>query len=153
MLNAKNLRQLRLSKILVDRYLGLFKVISIIGSYRQVYKLELPLTYRIHLVFYISMLKPYHYCNGVALELLKLINVNGQEYQEVEAILAHRDRNRYISQEYYVKWKGFSLVENSQELKANFIIEELVNEYEERLGDARIAPQMLLNQRRGQLRR
>lgn len=55
-------------------------MISIVGNYGQAYKLELPLTYYIHLVFYVSILEPYHHYDRVALELPELIDVDRQEY-------------------------------------------------------------------------
>lgn len=77
MLNAKNLRQLRPSKKLADRYLGPFKVIGIVGNHGQAYKLELPPAYRIHLVFHVGMLEPYHHRDGVSPELPEPIDVDG----------------------------------------------------------------------------
>ncbi|KAE8675250.1 hypothetical protein F3Y22_tig00111689pilonHSYRG00081 [Hibiscus syriacus] len=45
-------------KGLVRRYEGPFKVLKWVGT--MAYKLELPLTIKAHLVFHVSLLKPYH---------------------------------------------------------------------------------------------
>ena len=43
------------------------------------------------------------------------IDIEGEsgEFWEVETILAHRDKNKNIGREYYVRWKGFAPTEDS----------------------------------------
>ena len=58
MLLTKNLKQKRPSKKLSYRNIDPFRVKSISG--KQAYRLFLPMTYRIHPVFYVSLLKLYN---------------------------------------------------------------------------------------------
>jgi hypothetical protein len=112
MLSTTNIRQLRPSKKLADRYLGLFEVVAVIGTHGQAYKLRLPPTYRIHPVFHVSVLEPYHPRRNASEETPAPIDIEGEsgEFWEVETILAHRDKNKSIGREYYVRWKEDHLV-------------------------------------------
>ena len=131
MLLAKNIRQLRPSKKLADRYLGPFEVEKVVGDHGQAYKLNLPEAYRIHPVFHVSLLEPYHErSDAVAIEPAD-IDIDGEESWEVEAILAHRDRKRPARREYLVRWRGFAPSSDSWEPKDNFNTTEVIEEYEE----------------------
>ena len=57
-LNTRNISQLHPSKKLSDKYLGPFEVLQAVGNHRQAYKLDLPPTYHIHDIFYVSLLEP-----------------------------------------------------------------------------------------------
>ena len=57
MLLTKNLKLKRLSKKLIARFIGPFSIAELVG--KQAYRLYLPTSYRIYLVFYISLLEPY----------------------------------------------------------------------------------------------
>jgi hypothetical protein len=115
MLLAKNICQLRPSKKLTDCYLGPFEVVAVISTHGQAYKLKLPMTYRIHLVFHVLVLEPYHPQTNASKETPAPIDIEGEsgEFWEVETILAHRDKNKSIRREYYVRWKGFAPTEDS----------------------------------------
>jgi len=58
MLTTKNLKIKALSPKLTPRFVGPFRVLDAVGS--QAYRLALPNGYRIHNVFYVSLLEPYH---------------------------------------------------------------------------------------------
>ena len=142
LLAAKNLRQLRPSKKLADRHLGPFEIIGIIGTHGQAYKLRLPSSYRIHPVFHVSLLEPYHQRDGAG-EAPDITPVEVQpegEYWEVEAILAHRDKSRQLGREYYVRWKGFSAAEDSWEPEGNFKGTEAIRDYERNAVDYAAPP-------------
>ena len=54
----KNLKQKCLSKKLFYKFVNFFRIINKIKT--QIYRLLLSIIYRIHNIFYISLLKPYH---------------------------------------------------------------------------------------------
>ncbi|PSS27558.1 hypothetical protein M430DRAFT_92252, partial [Amorphotheca resinae ATCC 22711] len=66
----------RPNKKLLDRYLSPFKVTYIMLN-RLAYKLKLLLVFKIYLIFYMSLLKPYYYRASVTLELLSLDVIKG----------------------------------------------------------------------------
>jgi hypothetical protein len=106
MLSAKNIKQLRPSRKLSDKYLGPFKVKEVIG--KQAYKLALtPGLSRIHDVFHVSLLEPYNKRAGVVRDPGPM-EVEGNDEWEVKAILAHRDTNKKLGRGYLVRWKGYS---------------------------------------------
>jgi hypothetical protein len=78
---------------LIDRYLGLFKVIEVIGAHRQAYRLKLLLLYKIHDIFYVSLLEPWHPRAGAVIKY-NPIKINGEEEFKIELILAHREEKK-----------------------------------------------------------
>jgi hypothetical protein len=57
MLASKNIRQLKPSRKLANKYLGLFEVVEIIRNHEQAYKLKLLLFYKIYNVFHVFLLE------------------------------------------------------------------------------------------------
>lgn len=132
MLSAKNIKQKRPSKKISDKYLGPFKVIAVVGSAGQAYRLELPPHYRIHDVFPVSLLEPWKQRPGeapVAEQVLIEADEN-EEWYEVEAVLAHRGGG--WRRQYLVKWAGHSDEENSW-VKKKDMTQEAIRPYEEKL--------------------
>jgi hypothetical protein len=108
MLSAKNIRQLRPSKKLSDRYLGPFSVTKVVGT--QAYELKLPAGYKIHPVFHVSLLEPYHQGDN-AEPTPPAIEIDGDPEWEVEAVIGHRQRRGKT--EYLVRWKGYAPAEDT----------------------------------------
>ena len=134
MVNAKHIRQLRQSKKLSDKYLGPFKVVTVLGEHKQAYKLELPKGYRIHPVFHISLLEKYRRRPGFdSIAKPAELDLQNEDFWEVETILAHRDKR--IGREYLVRWKDWPPSEDSWEPKENFSNQKLLRKYDQQVED------------------
>lgn len=57
LLSSKNLRVIRPSKALSDKFIGPFEITDCVGD--RAYRLKLPKDYQIHPVFYVELLRPY----------------------------------------------------------------------------------------------
>jgi hypothetical protein len=105
---------------LLPRWCGPFKVIKTIGA--VAYKLKLADTMRIHDVFHVSLLKPYHPDSRVKAPPPPL-HIGGNLEYEVETILNHRDRRRGRStrREFLVKWVGYQPEHNTWEPEKHLV--------------------------------
>src|SRR5208282_5267120 len=102
----------RPSAKLSDRYLGPFTVLDVVGTHRLAYKLKLPPTWKIHDVFHVSLLEPYHPRAGATLDIPEDPIDQDKEW-EVESILDHKEfRN---GRRYLVRWRGFSSTDDTWE--------------------------------------
>ena len=136
MLNCKNLKQTRPSRKLADKYLGPFRVIEIMGAHQQAYKLELPERWKVHPVFHVSLLEPYHGRDHTVVDPESVdIDAETERDYEVEAILA--DRIKKGTKEYLVRWKNYPPEDDSWEPEDNLQAQELVQEHE---AQAELAP-------------
>ena len=95
------------------RWIGPFSIPEVISL--VTYWLDLPPTWRIHLVFHVSNLKRFDHSE----EFKRvegppsLIAVDGEEEFKMEAILRHKGRGaRHL---YKVLWKGYPITETSWE--------------------------------------
>jgi hypothetical protein len=105
LLSSKNIR-FRSGK-LTEKFIGPFRIEESIGN--QAYKLKLPPLYeKLHPVFHVSLLEPYHTRPGEMPEEWQgpeLAEDDEEEEWEVEAILDRRKTDRKV--EYLVHWKGW----------------------------------------------
>jgi len=106
-------------KGLLRRYEGPFPIIKKVGN--AAYKVDLPPTLRIHPVFHVSMLKPYH---GDKEDPTRGIShrappINTKSFdKEVEEVLTKRVQRRHgvpPKTQYLIKWKGLPESEASWE--------------------------------------
>lgn len=125
LLSSKNIRLLKHSRKLADRYLGPFRIDARVSA--TAYRLVLPQKYgRIHPVFHVSVLEKYHLRPGC--EPPEPIEVDGEEEHEVEKVLDVEGRGK--RRRYLVRWKGWDeaydswepvdALANAQQLIADF---------------------------------
>ena len=125
LLSTTNLRlKVPGSTKLLPRYVGPFPVEQAIG--KAAYKLALPSAMRIHPVFHVSLLHPYH-SDGAVHPPPPLYFDDGLPFYEVEAVLQHREvrRGKRAVKHYLVKWKGYGHEHNTWEPEGNFNVAAL----------------------------
>ena len=117
LLSTQNLKHLAGdAKKLWPKYIGPFEVLERIGE--QSYRLNLPEEYKIHDVFHVSLLKPYHESHSnQETRPPPLFFSSGQPEWEVEDVLRRKGVGRNIR--YEVKWKGYPESENTWEPRAH----------------------------------
>jgi hypothetical protein len=152
MLSTQNLRlKVPGTPKLMPKWLGPLKVLKRVSP--VAYKVTLPPALRVHDVFHVSLLKPFHSRGHVEPQPFSFIE-DGQEYFRVERIISHRVRQittrraskhrprqtQYIT-EYLVKWEGYSDDDNSWEpesiLREDALVEQLIERYHAYLQDNR----------------
>ena len=116
LLSTRNLhiKQNTLSRNLLSRYVGPFKVLKRVG--KQAYELELPPTMKMHDVFHVSLLKLYNEQGTHQPPPVTILMDGGQEH-EVELILDHKAKNR--SKSYLVRWTGYGPEHDTWEPEAS----------------------------------
>ena len=115
-LDACNLH-LKTTCKLMPRRLGPFEIIEEISP--VVYKLKLPVTWRIHNVFHASLLTPQVITPeyGIPAEPPPPELVDGEPEFEIEGILQHKFVSRKKEIRYLVQWRGYSRAESTWEPK------------------------------------
>ena len=116
-LDGRNVNTNEPSAKLKDKRYGPFKIIGKPGTHT--YKLQLPRTWRLHLVFHISLLSRYKKDEIPERKLVPPppVEVEGIEQFDVEEILDSRIHHGKL--QYLVKWKGYLSNENSWEPTIN----------------------------------
>ena len=110
LLSTKNLhiKKSALTRKLHSRFIGPFKVVAKVG--KQAYELELPPTMKMHDVFHVSLLRPYHEDGSHQPPPLTLL-MDGEQEHEVETILDHKPKlsgnKKRKPTAYLVRWTGF----------------------------------------------
>src|ERR1700733_990203 len=129
-LEAKNLRTGFTTRKLTPRHEGPFAIEKIITL--LAYQLKLPVQWRIHPVFHVTLLSRYRETDvhGPNYLLPPPDLIDGQEEHEVEALLSHKKRGKgYV---FLVKGKGYPSSEHSWESEQNLSnAEELLSAYKE----------------------
>jgi hypothetical protein len=138
-LSTENLRRAMVgAPKLLPRFEGPYRVIQVVSP--TAYKLELPASRRIHPVFHIHLLQPYHDGAAVLPERVPTHPRPPPELQadpeaepewDVESIL--RKKGHGASTRFLVKWKGYPIEEATWEPRDHLDkSQELVQEFEER---------------------
>lgn len=123
LLSTKNIRfRSKGTKKLLPKFIGPFTVVKKVGKPSQevAYQLDLPEKYKIHNVFHVSLLKPYHEdSRNVQVQPPEPELVDGELYYQVERILDHQTvqlpgkRKGRTIKKYLVSWKGYPPSDNS----------------------------------------
>jgi hypothetical protein len=97
------------------------------------YRIKLPTTWKVHNVFHATLLRQYKendvYGANFGRSLPEI--VEGEEVYKVEMILKHQQRGR--GHHYYVKWKGYPILEATWEPENVFSDNgDLLTQYEQR---------------------
>ncbi len=121
MLLAKNLKQKKLSKKLLNKMLKFFHIQEFIN--KQTYHFDLLIIYRIYSVFHVFLLKSYN-CrlnDDSILEYLTFKLIDDEQEWEVEKILQKRKRKKILYykiqwKEYFMKYNQWISSENMKEI-------------------------------------
>ena len=111
-LEGRNLHLDQLAVKLAPKCHGPFKITRVLSPIT--YQLDLPPQWKIHNVFHIDLLTPYHEMDmhGPNFVQPPLDLINGEEEYEVEEILDSRRHGRGHKIQYLVKWKGYHSLDN-----------------------------------------
>jgi hypothetical protein len=121
----KHIKTKRPSTKLDFKKLGPFRIEEVVGPVN--YRLKLPTGSRLHPVFHVSLLEPAK-GNAPVITDIDIQPENDIEEYEVEKILGTRTSTRG-QQEYLIKWKGYSSLENTWEPTGNLNCPDLLTEY------------------------
>ena len=136
-LEGRNLRTNQPTAKLAARRHGPFPVEQVLSP--VTYKLSLPPTWNIHLVFHTDLLTPYRETpfHGRNYERPPPDLVTNQEEYEVEKVLDARHYRRKKTRQYLVKWKGYPDSDNEWVSQEDMSADKAIREYEEGLRDKR----------------
>ena len=129
LLDAPNLKVNTPSKKLSPRRYSPFKIVKQISP--VTYRIELPPSMKIHNVFHIDLLIPYHETEeyGETYTQPPPELIDGEEEYEVEEIINSHRKGCNKKLQYLVRWKGYPSSKNSWVDKDNLHVPELLAEY------------------------
>ena len=114
-LSRKNITTTRPTAKLDYKRLGPFKIIDIVGESKLAFKLDLPPRMKIHPVFHVSLLEPYHANTipGRTQPPPPPVTIEDEVEYEVDKILDSKiERNKV---KYLISWKGYGPHEHTWE--------------------------------------
>ena len=135
-LSTENLRRTT-AKVATKRWCGPFAIDRMVG--RLAAKLRIPENYRIHDVFHVSLLKPYHARPGLPTPYVPPpLGESEDPILEVELVLEHEEERTTNGKgtgkyRYYIKWLGFPMHDASWEPE-DHISASLIRDYWARRG-------------------
>ena len=135
-LEGRNLRLDRPAIKLAPKRHGPFKITRVLSPIT--YQLELLPQWKIHDVFHIDLLTPYHEMDihGANFTQPPPDLINGEEEYEVEEILDSRKHGRGHKVQYLVKWKGYPSSDNQWVNWDDMHAEEALAEFRKRKPEA-----------------
>ena len=130
LLSTRNLRFKVGKKKFHPKFIGPFKILSMVPGSNNAARLELPASYsRIHPVFHVSLFKPYHKDAHAPPPAPEPMVEDGIPMYKVERILSTRMRRqgKRKVQEFLIKWEGYDDAHNSWEPRKNLTDDLLVD--------------------------
>jgi len=128
-LEARNLKIQYQSSKLAPKHHEPFQVIKEVSP--VAYQLHLPTSWRIHNVFHVSLLLPYHETTAHGPNFMRpppdLIN-RENEYK-VEAILNYQHHGKARKLQYLIKWRRYSHADNTWEPANQVHASDLIKSY------------------------
>ncbi len=138
MLSAKNLKQKKLSKKLLNKMIEFFHIQKLID--KQTYHLDLSIIYRVHSVFHVSLLESYNrrLNDDFILDYLVLKLIDDEQEWKIEKILQKWKRKKILY--YKIQWKEY-LIEYNQWILSEDMkdVSKLIEAFEMRLKHKRKA--------------
>ena len=107
MLSIKNFKQIKLKKKLLNKFTKLFVIENVINN-KQIYRLRLFSTWKIHSIFHVSLLEKYFKNFTISIST-KIELIDDKKQWEIEKIL---NKKKIKRSKFLVKWKNFSSFEN-----------------------------------------
>jgi hypothetical protein len=95
------------------------------------YKLKLPVSWTIHNIFHMSLLRPYKEMEQKGANYMRPPPdiVQGESEYKVEAIINHRCHGRKQELQYLLKWKGYPDADNTWEPADQVHVLTLMKQY------------------------
>jgi len=131
-LEGKNLRTSHPTTKLRPRRFRPFKVTKVLGP--TTYRLDLPLTWKIHNTFHGTLLSLYQETEEYGANFTEPLPelIEGEPEYKVERILGMRWHGQGHRLQFLVQWKGYAPVYNSWELQTNIHVLKLIKEFYQR---------------------
>jgi len=131
LLSTRNLKFKTGKKKLHPKFIGPFKILDMVPGSNNAARLALPASYsRIHPVFHVSLLKPYHvdvHCTPPTPEPLVEDGVPMYSVEKILSTRVRRNGKRKV-QEFLIKWLGYDDAHNSWEPRKN-LTADLLQDY------------------------
>jgi hypothetical protein len=124
LLNFKNIHIFKSSKKLDHKYYKSFEIEKLIE--KQIYKLRLFNTFRIHNVFHVSLLKSYKERFDDVITSSSIM-INEEKHNEMKLILNNKLYRKRL--QYLVKWLSWSNIESQWIYVENVQVDELIKNF------------------------
>jgi hypothetical protein len=130
-LDGRNIRTFHPAAKLAPKCHGPFPIIRVLSPIT--YELCLPVQWKLHPMFHVDLLTPYHETefHGANYDKPPPDLINGEEEYEVERIVASRRFGRGHKLQYLVKWKGYPDAENQWVAKEDVFTEDAIREFQD----------------------
>jgi hypothetical protein len=135
-LDGRNIKMFHPAAKLAPKHHGPFPIVRVLSPIT--YELRLPVQWKLHPVFHVDLLTPYHETefHGTNYDKPPPDLIDGEEEYKVERIVASRRFGRGHKLQYLVKWKGYPDAENQWVAKEDVFAEEAIKEFHDLNSDS-----------------